>query len=471
MSKPAHYKSINPATGELFQSYKDTTDQEVSNALDRAQECFTDDWRRRTIAERSEVLHRVARLMSDRSEHMATLITKEMGKLYTQALAEVSLSVDILTYYATNAEEFLKGTTIHEHGASSEVICEPFGIILAIEPWNFPYYQLARVAGPQLMAGNVVLLKHAARVPQCALAFSQLFEDAGAPEGAWTNLFCTRSQIETIIDDFRVRGVTLTGSERAGSIVAECAGRNLKKVILELGGSDPFIVLEDADLDFAIAEACAGRIWCLGQVCSAPKRFIVVGKERTERFIEGMRHRFSSRVAGDPMDPHTAVSPLSSESAMKVLLDEIDKAKSHGATVLFGGNRIDRPGFYIESTMITDVTPENPIFYEELFGPVSMVFSVDTDDAAIELANATKFGLGSSVISENHEHARAVANKIEAGMVFINSFFVTVPELPFGGVKNSGFGRELSELGIGEFINKKLIRVAPESKKLVKYDD
>lgn len=465
MSPPSHYQSINPATGQVEQSFPESTDLDIRNALNTAEERYEKDWRWRTASDRAKIVSRAADLMRDRSAQLAEIATKEMGKLYTEALAEVSLSADILEYYAANADRFLRQTTAHERGskAVAEIVSEPIGIILAIEPWNFPYYQLARVAGPQLMAGNVMLVKHASSVPQCALSFAKIFEDAGAPPGTYVNIFGSRSQMNTLIDDFRVRGITLTGSEAAGAAVAERAGRHLKKVVLELGGSDPFIVLEDANLEAAISRASAGRMSCMGQICAAPKRFIIVGKERGERFLEGVKQQLSSLKPGDPMDPDTTIAPVSSESALQTLLEQIHRATENGATVACGGKRIDRPGFYLEPTILTNVSPENPIYQEELFGPVGMMFSVNTDDAAVELANATNFGLGSSVHSEDPKHARAVADRIDAGMVFINSCAVTAPELPFGGIKNSGFGRELSNLGFDEFVNKKLIRVAPAS--------
>lgn len=389
-----------------------------------------------------------------------------MGKLVSEARAEVALSADILAYFAANTEDFLKKVTIHENGTASEVISEPLGIIFAVEPWNYPTYQVARVAGPQLMAGNVLLVKHASTVPQCALAFAKLFEDAGAPTGLYENVFPSRPQTNLIIDDFRVHGITLTGSDKAGAVVAERAGRKLKKVVLELGGSDPFIVLADADLDGAIMQACGGRMLCMGQVCASPKRFIIVGKERSQRFLGGLKQRLGSLRAGDPMDAETSIAPLSSESALKTLLEQIDKAKKSGATVNLGGKRLDRPGFYLEPylepTIITGISRDNPVFCEELFGPIAMVFTVDAEDEAVSLANATEFGLGSTIVTKNEPHGRDLADKIDAGMVFINSCALTISELLFGGVKNSGFGRELSGLGMAEFVNKKLVRVAPK---------
>jgi succinate-semialdehyde dehydrogenase/glutarate-semialdehyde dehydrogenase len=382
-----------------------------------------------------------------------------MGKLIDQARGEVLLSAAILDYYAQHGEQFLATTTLPD-APGSIVVSEPIGVILAVEPWNFPYYQLARVAGPQLVAGNVVIGKHASNVPQCAIAFARLFEEAGAPAGVYSNILCSVSQVDLLIDDFRVRGVTLTGSEKAGKSVAARAGLNLKKVVLELGGSDPFIVLEDADLELAIDQAEKGRMENTGQGCICSKRFIIIGKERGSIFLDGLVKKMGSLEAGDPFDPKTQLGPLVSEGALKGLLGQIEGAKAAGARIVLGGKQINRPGFYLEPTIITDITEDNPLFQEETFGPIASVYVVESEEEAIQLANATQFGLGSAVFGTDIEHVQQVARRIESGMVFINSAGLTSPELPFGGIKNSGFGRELSELGVGEFLNKKLIRVA-----------
>jgi succinate-semialdehyde dehydrogenase/glutarate-semialdehyde dehydrogenase len=311
------------------------------------------------------------------------------------------------------------------------------------------------------MVGNVLLLKHAENVPQSALAFARLFEEAGAPDGVYTNLFISIEQAGRVIDDPRVQGVTLTGSERAGAAVAERAGRNLKKVVLELGGSDPFIVLEDAPLDWAIQSAVAGRMFNAGQLCVSSKRIIVVGKARGDAFLDGFATRMAALETGDPTDPATAVAPVSSERALNLLLEQIERATSHGARIACGGKRVERPGFYLQPTILTDITPQNPVFAEELFGPVAAFHVVEDEAAAIALANGTPFGLGASVFTADTERGERVAAQIDSGMVFVNQPFGTSAELPFGGVKRSGFGRELSQLGFDEFVNKKLIKVAP----------
>ncbi|MBC7941981.1 MAG: aldehyde dehydrogenase family protein, partial [Chitinophagaceae bacterium] len=335
----------------------------------------------------------------------------------------------------------------------------PIGVLFGVEPWNYPYYQIARFAAPNLMAGNVVMVKHASNVPQCALAFERVMHDAGAPPGAYTNLFISKDQVARVIDDLRVRGVALTGSEAAGAVVAERAGRNLKKSTLELGGSDAFIVLDDADLDKAVKHAVSGRMGNSGQACTASKRFIVV-----EALADGFLQKFQAAMQGfqpgDPLDPKTTLAPLSSAQALKTLLGQVDEAVSHGARVLIGGGRIDgHAGAFMQPTVLTDIGPDNPAYKQEFFGPVALFFRVADEAAAVALANDSPFGLGGSVFTQDIERGQRVARAIDTGMVFINSAAVSTPELPFGGVKNSGYGRELSGAGIQEFVNKKLIRV------------
>jgi succinate-semialdehyde dehydrogenase/glutarate-semialdehyde dehydrogenase len=453
------FQTINPATGEIVRTFPTTSDEEVATALKTADDCYNNDWRLRTVAERAQIVKRAAALLRQNVDEYAGYMTIEMGKLAAEARNEIELSAAILEYYADRAEEFLKPQPLAEAPGSVMVI-EPIGVLVAIEPWNFPYYQLARVAGPQLVAGNVVMFKHAPSVPQCALAFARLFEQAGAPEGVYTNLFCSVEQIGALIDDFRVRGVTLTGSELAGSAVAERAGRKLKKAVLELGGSDPMIILDDAPLDRAIQQAAEGRMYNMGQACVSTKRVIVVGKERADKVLAGLVKEMGTLKAGDPADPATSIGPLFSERGLNGLLAQIDGAKAAGAKIVLGGKRLDRPGFYLEPTIVTNIGKDSPLRQQETFGPVLSFYAVDSEEEAIELANETPFGLGSSVFAADVERAKKVAAKIEAGMVFINSYSYTGPETPFGGIKNSGYGRELGELGIGEFVNRKLIRVA-----------
>ena len=332
-------------------------------------------------------------------------------------------------------------------------------MLFGVEPWNFPYYQIARFAAPNLMAGNVVMVKHASSVPQCALAFEQLLLDAGAPDGAYTNLFISKEQVAQLIEDPRVRGVALTGSEAAGAIVAAQAGKHLKKTTLELGGSDAFIVLEDADLDKAVRHAVSGRMGNAGQACTASKRFIVVDA-LADRFLEKFQAALGQFVPGNPLDKATTLAPLSSAQALENLLNQVDSAVKHGARVVIGGNHIvGHDGAFMQPTLITDISADNPAYRQEFFGPVALFFRVADEEAAVALANDSPFGLGGSVFTQDIDRGKRVARKIDTGMVFINSGAVSSPELPFGGVKNSGYGRELSGAGIQEFVNKKLIRV------------
>ncbi|MCO4882243.1 NAD-dependent succinate-semialdehyde dehydrogenase [Paraburkholderia caribensis] len=454
------YTTTNPATGELLATYDDISDALLETKLAAAQRAFETDWRRRPVSDRARIVSRAATLLREKADEYAGYLTLEMGKRSGEARKEVESSANILDYYAKHAHAYLQPRLLDE-APGAAVHIEPIGVLFGIEPWNFPYYQIARVAGPQLMVGNVLLLKHAESVPQSALAFARLFEEAGAPEGVYTNLFISIEQAGRVIDDPRVQGVTLTGSERAGAAVAERAGRNLKKVVLELGGSDPFIVLDDAPLDWAIESAVAGRMLNAGQCCVGSKRIIVVGKERGAAFLEGFAQRMAALETGDPADPSTAVAPLSSERALKLLLEQIDRAVSHGARIVCGGKRVARAGFYLQPTVLTDISPQNPVFAEELFGPVAAFHIVDDEAAAIALANGTPYGLGASVFTANTGRGEGIAAQIDSGMVFINQPFGTSAELPFGGIKRSGFGRELSLLGFDEFVNKKLIRVAP----------
>lgn len=452
------FQSINPATGELLKTFPLQTDAEVFSALEKADTLYRDDWRLRSVAERAAIVGKAAKILREKRDEYVTYPTLEMGKVTRFGYMEIDLVADILDYYATNGERLLAAQAIPgEPGAT--LLSESIRVILAIEPWNFPYYQLVRVAAPQLIAGNVVMLKHAENVPQCALAFARLFEEAGAPEGAYTNLFCSIDQIASLIDDFRVRGVALTGSERAGTSVGERAGRNLKKVILELGGSDPAIIMPGAPLDHAVEQVVMGRTWNSGQGCVNIKRVIVIGRERGERMLEALKEKFAAINVGDPEDASTLLGPLVSERALQGLLKQIEEAKAAGANIVFGGNRVDRPGFYLEPTIITDITEANPLYTQEAFGPVLSFYVVDSEEEAIRLANATPYGLGGYVFDADTKNAQRIASHIDSGMVYINSCFADSPGLPFGGVKNSGFGRELSEIGMGEFLNRKLIRV------------
>jgi succinate-semialdehyde dehydrogenase/glutarate-semialdehyde dehydrogenase len=452
------YSTINPATGEQLLTFDTLSDAELDQGLETAHTAYTH-WRRRPVHERAEILKVAAAELRANSVEYARYITLEMGKLIGQSEAEVGLAAAILDYYADRAEKLLAPTELPE-SPGAVVVTEPIGVIFGIEPWNFPYYQVARVAGPQLIAGNAVVIKHAENVPQCALAFARVMEKAGVPAGVYTNVFATHEQAARVIADPRVAAVTVTGSERAGAAVAEQAGRSLKKVVMELGGSDPLIILEDADLDHAVQSAVFGRMFNTGQSCVGSKRIIVVGKDRGDAALRAFTEQMAELQAGDPMDPATTLGPVSSERARDLLHEQIELAEKDGATVVVGGARIDRPGFYLEPTVLTGIDAANVAYNTEFFGPVASFYVVDTTEDAIKLANDTPFGLGASVFTADTERGRSVAAQLDSGMVFVNQPAWTAPELPFGGVKRSGFGRELAESGFGEFVNRKLVNVA-----------
>ena len=451
------YQSINPYNGTVLKTFEELTDAQLEIAVHTAQQCF-ETWRHTTFAHRSEVLKRAAAILRSRVEDFARPITLEMGKLIEESRGEVALSADILDYYAENAERFLAPQQLTPASGEATIESSPFGVLFGIQPWNFPYYQLARFVAPNLMAGNVVLVKHASSVPQCAAAFADLFVEAGAPLGAYTNLMISKSQIAVVIADPRIKGVALTGSEEAGAVVAGQAGEALKKSTMELGGSDAFIVLEDADLDETVKWALWGRINNAGQSCIAAKRFIVV-EAVADRFLEKFTTAMAGLKTGDPMDKATTLAPLSSNEALDKLVDQVDRAVVKGARAVLGGKRFDGSGAFMQPTILTDIDSENPAYGEEFFGPVALFFRVTDEDAAVTLANDSRFGLGGSVFTRDIARGKRVANRIDTGMVFINHPTWTAADLPFGGIKQSGYGRELSSLGIQEFVNKKLIRV------------
>ena len=453
------YQTTNPYSGKLVASFDELDDSQLEDKLGAAAACFQNVWRHHSFAERKAVLSRAAALMRERSQTLAELITLEMGKLIQQSAGEVALSAAILDYYAEHAEVFLAPEKLTTAKGEAFVESAPIGVLFGVEPWNYPYYQVARFAAPNLMAGNVVMVKHASNVPQCALAFEHLMAEAGAPAGAYTNLFISKDQVAQVIADPRIRGVALTGSEAAGAVVAAQAGQSLKKSTLELGGSDAFIVLEDADLDKAVKHAVSGRMGNSGQACTASKRIIVV-EALADRFLQKFQAALEGFAPGDPMDKQTTLAPLSSEQALKTLLGQVDDAVGHGARVLMGGKRIaGQAGAFMQPTILADVGSASPAYHQEFFGPVALFFRVADEAAAVKLANDSPFGLGGSVFTQDIERGKRVARQIDTGMVFINSGAVSSPELPFGGVKNSGYGRELSGAGIQEFVNKKLIRV------------
>ncbi len=455
------YQSINPFDGKVLKSFPSITDAELEQALAHASTCF-ETWRHKSYAERAKIIHKAAEILRSKVDVFAHAMTLDMGKRITEARGEVSFSADILDYYAKHAEKFLAPVKLNPKVGGAHMESSPMGVIFCVEPWNFPYYQLARVAGPHLMAGNVMLVKHAANVPHCAILFEELLTDAGAPAGLYTNLFISHVQSNRLIDDPRIKGVALTGSVDAGKTIAARAGQNVKISSMELGGSDAFIVLEDADLEHAIKWAVWGRMYNTGQTCCASKRFIVV-EAIADQFLDKFQAALAALKAGDPLDEKTTLGPLSSEGALIGLLSQVDGAIAHGATVVMGGKRLNRKGAFMQPTILTDVKPDNPAFRDEFFGPVAMFFRVKDEAAAIALANNSDFGLGGSVFTKDEARGLRVASAVDTGMMFINNINWSDAELPFGGIKNSGYGRELGDMGIQAFVNKKLVRTASMS--------
>jgi succinate-semialdehyde dehydrogenase/glutarate-semialdehyde dehydrogenase len=450
------YQSTNPNDGKLLKSFEHMSNAQLETALTTAQSCFQT-WKHKSYADRAAVINKAAALLRAHVDDYAKLETLEMGKRIGEARGEVAFSADILAYYAQHAEAFLAPTTLKPQVGEAHMACSPMGVLFCVEPWNFPYYQLARVAGPQLMAGNVLVVKHAGCVPQCAIAFEKLLLDAGAPVGAYTNLLITYEQSDRVIDDPRVQGVALTGSVEAGRKVAARAGQNLKKSTMELGGSDAFIVLDDADLDKTIPWAVWGRMYNGGQTCCAAKRFIVQ-EAIADKFLARFKAALEVLKPGDPMDEKTTHGPLSTEAALVQLLAQVDAAVKGGAKLLMGGQRIARPGSFMQTTILTDIAPGNPAFRDEFFGPVVSFFRVKTEAEAIALANDSDFGLGGSVWTKDEARGLRVASQVDTGMMFVNNIAWADAELPFGGIKHSGYARELGSLGIQEFVNKKLVR-------------
>ena len=402
-------------------------------------------------------MRRVGELHVERRQELAEIIVREMGKPLEQALGEVDFVGDIYAFYADNAEELMADEPIKllAGDGSALVRRSSLGVLLGIMPWNFPYYQVARFAGPNLVIGNTIVLKHAPQCPESAGAMQKLFDEAGFPDGAYENVYATNEQIEWVIADPRVRGVSVTGSERAGAAVAEIAGRNLKKVVLEMGGSDPFILLGTGDLDKTVQDAVAARLDNTGQSCNAAKRFIVVD-DLYEPFLEKFTAALTAVEPGDPTSSDSEIGPLSSTAAADRLEDQVKRAIDQGANVVAGGGR---KGNFFEPTVLTDIDPDNDAYREELFGPVAQVYRVSSEEEAVKLANDTPFGLGSFLMTTDPEQAERVANQIDAGMVYVNIVGADGAELPFGGTKRSGFGRELGTYGADEFVNKKLIRI------------
>ncbi len=451
-------QTTNPTTNKVHKTFEEMSEAAVDKAIVQATRAFTE-WRKTPYTYRAELLHKVAALLRQKRESLAILITMEMGKLIAQAEGEIDLSADIFDYYATHGEEFLADKVLTPKYGKAFIRCSPIGVLLGVEPWNFPFYQVARFAAPNIMVGNTVLVKHASIVPQCAMAIEELFNEAGSPSGVYTNLLISGKRATALVQDKQIKGVSLTGSEEAGASVAAEAGKNLKKSVLELGGNDVFIILEDADIDKAVEWAVVGRINNNGECCVASKRFIAV-EAVADEFLKKFKDKLAHLKIGDPMDRKTELGPLSSEEAAVHIADQIKRSVKAGAKVVLGGKRVDRPGAFMEPTILTDLKPGIPAYHEELFGPVASFYTVKDEQAAIDLANDSLYGLGGSVFTQDIERGKRVADLIDTGMVFINHPTWTQADLPFGGTKRSGYGRELSELGITEFVNKKLIRIS-----------
>lgn len=451
------YVSTNPATGEVVATYPETTELEVTSLIEQSANAQRQ-WAATAPQQRATLLRAVAQQYRDRVEELAMIITTEMGKPITQSRGEVNLVASIYEYYANQLEEFLAPKPLQISGdGHAEVQAEPIGPLLGVMPWNFPYYQVARFAAPNLALGNTVMVKHARNCPRAALAIEEIMLDAGIPAGVYQNAFISTSQVETIIGDDRVAGVSLTGSERAGEAIGAAAGKYLKRSVLELGGSDPFIVLADADVDAAAKTAAAGRLYNSGQACSASKRFLV-HEQVYDEFVEKFAAEMNNSMPTDPTSDDSLIGPLSSAAAAVELDEYIEDAVANGAKVKVGGREAGDTSAFFPATVLTDVKPAARAYYEELFGPVAVVHKAATDDELVELANDSVYGLGGSVFSQDREKARAIANRVETGMVAINGVVRSSPEIPFGGIKRSGVGLELGEDGFLAFANQKLIR-------------
>ncbi|MFY7887776.1 MAG: NAD-dependent succinate-semialdehyde dehydrogenase [Spirosomataceae bacterium] len=450
-------QTVNPATNKVVQSFEEITDSAVDKAITEAVSTF-DHWKKTSYQYRSDLLHKVANLMREKKAALAELITLEMGKLLVQAVGEIELSADIFDYYAENGETFLADKRLHPLRGEAIIRHSPIGVIFGVEPWNFPFYQVARFAAPNIMVGNTILIKHASIVPQCGIAIADLFREAGAPDGLYTNLLMSGKRASALVSDKRIKGVSLTGSEAAGASIASEAGKYLKKSVLELGGSDAFIILEDADIDKTVEWAVVGRINNNGECCIASKRFIAV-ESIADEFLKKFTAKMAALKVGNPMDKDTDLGPLSSEAAAVQIAEQVERAIKGGAKAILGGKRVEGEGAFMQATVLVDMNPSNPVYYEELFGPVATFYRVKNEQDAIDLANDSPFGLGGSIFTQDIARGKRLADLIDTGMVYINHPTWTQADLPFGGTKGSGYGRELSALGIEEFVNKKLIRV------------
>ena len=449
--------TVNPATNEVIQAFEEHSEEFVKTALGKADKCFAQ-YRQLTFADRSALMNKAAEILKGRKQELAAIITLEMGKPIKEAVAEIEKCAWVCEYYAEHAETFLRPKKVEGSGSKNYVRYDPLGIILGIMPWNFPYWQVFRFAVPTLMAGNVCLLKHASNVPQSALKIEEIFSEAGFPEGAFQTLLIRASKVNDLLKDDRIKGVSLTGSEGAGSKVAEAAGRNLKRSVLELGGSDPFVVMEDADLEEAAKVAVQSRMMNAGQSCIAAKRFIV-HQNIADEFTKLVKAAIEKLKVGDPTLEDTEMGPLARQDLVDDLEKQVNESVSKGAKILTGGKRSNLKGAYFEPTLLVNITKEMPVYTQEVFGPVASIISFSNLDEAIDIANDTSYGLGASLWTSDTAKAEEIAARIEAGNVFFNGLVKSDPRMPFGGIKNSGYGRELSEEGIKEFVNQKTVWV------------
>lgn len=451
-------QSINPKNGEVFAEIATLSDEQIVEKIDTAHQAFLK-WRELSFIQRSEYLKRAGEVLRNKKSELAKIMTDEMGKTLFAAEAEVEKCALVCDYYADNAEKFLSPEPIEADMAKSYARFDPIGIVLAVMPWNFPFWQVFRFAAPALMAGNVGLLKHASNVALSAQAIEDVFREAGLPEGVFYNLPIDTAKVESIIKNPKVRAITLTGSERAGSAVASTSGHELKKTVMELGGSDPFIVLADADIKKAASVAVSARMqFNTGQSCIAAKRFLV-SKEIFQDFVDSVVEEISKLKIGDPTDPNTTVGPMANQKMQEEIANQVERSVEQGAKVIFGGKKVGDEGYFYEPTVLVDVTTDMPCMVEELFGPVMPIIAVDNAEQAIEIANSSIYGLGGTVFSGDVKKAEEIASKLDTGCVFINSQIKSDPRAPFGGVKNSGYGRELSHYGIKEFVNIKSVSI------------
>lgn len=449
----SNYKVTNPATGIVEKTYESHSNEELDLIMGKSLQAYKK-WQTKDITYRARILNKIADLYDENRKQLAVIMAREMGKPVAQGEGELSLVSHIFRYYAKYGEQFMNIQPMPD-AKNAIVRKEALGPILGIMPWNYPHYQVARLVAPNLMIGNTVILKHAPSCPESAVQIAKLFADSGLPEGVYENIFATNEQIETIIHDSRVQGVSLTGSERAGSAVAKTAGSALKKVVLELGGSDPFIVLPDADINNAVSCAFIGRFGNGGQACNAAKR-LIIHEDIYDEFIQKFKEKVEAIFPDDPLDQSTFLGPLSSIQAIETLESQYNKAVSQGAKVLVEGGRIDKPGAWFKPALLSEVNSKMDAYYEELFGPISVVYKASGIDEIVSIANDTSFGLGACIHAKDLDKAQVVADKLEVGMVAFNQAPGTAAETPFGGIKRSGFGRELGPYGMDEFVNYKL---------------